>query len=305
MRKLITLICCFLLMPLLCAGETLTLHEATHGKFQATMTSSNWDRYDFSHSGFSTPEAFLQYAAEKMEQMIAYGGYPNRLAQYHQNGNDIILKIQFAMTDKESKTNASSYGKHMQQGMISLKDIYFAFQMAPIVHEMTHVVYWSASRSLNEGLAQHMQDHLGGNAAVHNLGMNPHEICQNVIIPSLLHQEIVESVGTFEKAGSAANDQRAAYYIAAYSFVDYLIETYGIETYLNIHFGKDDTAYSVYTGKELEDLRRDWLSYIERYESDFTAETYRQTFYDMAIENGMPLGPAESLSQWQYGKLIN
>lgn len=104
----------------------------------------------------------------------------------------------------------------------------------------------------------------------------------------------------------AADLQRSGYYNAAYSFVKYLIETYGLETYLHIHGSMEDEyeyEYEQHTGKTLEQLKEDWRAYLIQYESAMTAERFRQRAYELLISLGVPPEGADALSRREAEQL--
>ncbi len=292
-------------LPLFCMAEEMNVYEFTQNGYQATMQQKYWDSFDHTHSGFDTPEDFLRYAVEAIERIVAWGGEPKRLTAYREAGSDVVLSVQFMTTSDISRVLGSNYGKEKQTASITLKDSYLAFQIAPIIHELTHVVYPIAySRTLRDGLASYLQDELGEYGMVHNFGLNPHEICQNVILPIEYNQNLFGFIGSMSSGSKAASEQRSSFYVASQSFMAYLIETYGIDVSMKIYSSMDEDVYAEQTGKTLEEIRRDWLLYLKRYESDFTAETIRQNAYETLLRHGASQAGAASLSEWVYQQYI-
>ena len=285
-------------LPFTAAAQDMKEYAYTRNGYQATIWQKHWDSFDHTHSGFDAPEDFLQYAVESMERIVQWGGGSKRLNGYREAGSDVILSVRFITTSGMSHVVSSNYGKEKQMAVVALKDGYLAFHLAPVIHELTHVVYQPAySRTLREGLASYVQDELGEYGTVHNYGLNAHEICQNVIVPMEANRNLFDIVGSMNAGKTTALEQRSAFYVASQSFMTYLIETYGIETSLNIYSGMDEDVYTEQTGKTLEEIRGDWLLYLKQYESDFSAETIREHAYHLAIQHGMPEGEAESFGE--------
>lgn len=286
------------LLPFSGLAEGLTVYEYTHNGYQATMLERHWNSFNHTHSGYDTPEAFLQYAAEAMERIVQWGGGTKKLNGYREAGSDVVLSVQFITTSGMSHVVSSNYGKEKQMAVVALKDGYLAYHLAPVIHELTHVVYQPAySRTLREGLASYVQGELGEYGVVHNFGLNPHEICRNVIAPMESNQNLFGIVGSMNSGKTTAMEQRSAFYVASYSFMAYLIESYGIETSLKIYSSMDEDAYAEQTGKTLAEIREDWLLYLQQYESDFSMETIREHTYDLAIRHGIPEAEAGSFSE--------
>lgn len=286
------------LLPRFGMTEERVVYAYTHNGYQATMLERHWNSFNHTHSGYDTPEAFLQYAAEAMERIVQWGGGTKKLNGYREAGSDVILSVQFITTSGMSHVVSSNYGKEKQMAVVALKDGYLAYHLAPVIHELTHVVYQPAySRTLREGLASYVQDELGEYGVVHNYGLNPHEICQNVIVPLESNRNLFGVVGSMNSGKTTSMEQRSAFYIASYSFMAYLIETYGIETSLAIYSSMDEDVYAEQTGKTLEEIREEWLIYLKQYESSFSMEDIRRHTYDLAIRHGIPEAEAGSFSE--------
>lgn len=304
MKKL-TVFCILSLMLALAAlpstAENTQSYEYTRNGYQATILQKHWDSFGHTYCGFDTPEELLQYTVDAMERIFAWGGGTKKLNAYRDAGNDVILSIQIITTSGMSHVVSNNYGKNKQMAVVALKDSYLSYHLAPIIHELTHVIYPTAySRTLREGLASYMQDELGEYGTVHNYGLNPHEICQNVILPLASNQNLIGFVGSMNFGKTTAIEQRSAFYVASLSFMTYLIDTYGIDISLKIYSGMDEDIYIIQTGKTLEGIRSDWLLYLKQYASNLSAESIRQHVYTLAIEHGFPEEGALSFSEYAY-----
>jgi len=299
--------CLFMfLLSISATADELGKYEYTRNGYQATMLQKHWDSFDHTHSGFDTPQDFLQYAVDAMERIVQWGGGTKKLNEYREAGNEVILSVQFTTTSGMSHVVSSNYGKEKQMAIITLKDNYLAYRIAPIIHELTHVVYpIGYSRTLREGLASYVHDELSEYGTVHNFGMNPHEICQNVILPLESNQNLLKFVGAIDSGKTTTNEQRASFYVASQSFMTYLIETYGIEASMGIYSSMSEDAYEEQTGKTLEEIRTEWVLYLKEYESDFSAETIRKYTYNLAIEHGIPEDGAVSFADAAYHRFVD
>lgn len=302
----IGLILLMLFLPLAAVSEGLEEYVYTRNGYRATIWKEHWESFSPSLSGFDTPEEFLEYAVNAMEQIVAWGGGTKKLDDYRAAGNDVILSVEFISTSGMSRNVSVNYGKTKQMATIALKDRYFSYGFAPIIHELTHTIYPIAySRTLREGLASYVQDELCEDGTVHNYGLNPHEICQNVILPSAANQNLFGFVGSIESGRKAVNEQRSSFYVVSQSFMTYLIETYGVDTSLRIYSSMDEEAYIEQTGKTLEEIRGDWLTYLKQYESDFSLDTIRSHAYRFALEHEIPEEEAISFSEAVYQRFSN
>lgn len=302
LRRLIGFVLVLCLLPMMAFAEETTVYEWTQNGYRVWIKSSEWDNIDMSLSGFEDPLALTQYAADAIVRMVELCGEPRKHQQYRQSGSEVVLDVELCIAPGVSHVIGNHYGKTVQKAAVTYKDLYIAYGCAPIIHELAHVIYPGYMRSLREGFSCYLQDALGGHASVHNFGMDAHEIVQNIVLASDRASKLMPLIGTYRCAGTTADLQRSGYYNASYSFVKYLIETYGMETYMRIHGALED-EYVQHTGKALEQLKEDWLAELTLYESDMTAETFRQRTYETLIALGIPHEGADALSRREAEQL--
>lgn len=67
------------------------------------------------------------------------------------------------------------------------------------------------------------------------------------------------------------------WYCMSHSFVNYLVDTYGISDVVELlREGESEADYEKYLGHSLEELKEDWWSYVTTYESELTLESIWQ-----------------------------
>lgn len=161
-----------------------------------------------------------------------------------------------------------------------MNEEFWSYSIEPVVHELTHVIcqdYWSLS--LREGLACYLNDEAGFQPTIFNYGMDANSLCENIVFNSDYDCDgIISELGTETIESQYANGkERGAYYICAYSFAKYIIETYGMETFMNIYQSDEGIdAYQIETGKTLAILKREWKDYLTIYDGDITLEQYNE-----------------------------
>jgi hypothetical protein len=127
-----------------------------------------------------------------------------------------------------------------------------------LLHEITHSYAPNANRFLQEGLAVYLQEKLGGNPAFPNFGRKLHAAAGNVLgaVSSL---EALNSV-RFPRPLSAVVDERTGYLLAG-SFVEFLIEKYGLPQFRTLYESGDyEQAYQ----EPLRVLEKEWRSRVDR-----------------------------------------
>ena len=183
-----------------------------------------------------------------------------------------------------------------------------ASRKAAIMHELVHVLFPNGNRFLAEGLAVHLQDSLGGNPAFPNFGKPLHgNVCERLLEMTLhspgedpsdlgqIHLAELDLIPTpnpltlgvgAELYGEDKRGQAFVYPIAG-SFVQFLLETRGIERFrslytqtqllpLVLNAGSPDRWSDVYC-MTFADLENEWKSMIVSEIPVANCETFAET----------------------------
>jgi hypothetical protein len=183
-----------------------------------------------------------------------------------------------------------------------------ASRRAAIMHELVHVFYPSGNRFLAEGLAVHLQDSIGGNPAFPNFGEPLHGVLFDRLLEMTksasdedplglrqIHLAELDGIATPSpltlRVGDEiyGDDQRgqAFVYPIAGSFIQFLIETRGIESFRSLYAqtpliplgrnaGSLDRWPDVYC-MTLAELENEWKSMIVSEFSMANCETFVET----------------------------
>ncbi len=101
-----------------------------------------------------------------------------------------------------------------------------------ITHEVIHVFAPNANRFLAEGFATYGHQHLGGQAAFPNDGQDLHDAASEFVDQTNLH--LLDAIATPSRLESTLLTERQNY-IAAGSFMRFLIETHGMEKFRELY----------------------------------------------------------------------
>lgn len=160
---------------------------------------------------------------------------------------------------------------------------------AAILHELTHVYLPNGNRFLAEGLATYLQARLGGNPAFPNFGRPLHGLARDALLEIVsgkaealasTHLAELDATPTPNPLTLAAARQRyerqadiqAAIYAIVGSFVEFLIESQGLERFQKLYratplipgrleAGAAGRWPEIY-GRTLADLEAEWKSLI-------------------------------------------
>ena len=143
---------------------------------------------------------------------------------------------------------------------------------APYLHELTHIVLWRfGSHSLREGFASFAEGRLAAEGVGYNSGVfGPGPRAEvDAAAASALRSEsgakvlpwIGRSGGTDPSiTGADAPNTRAAFYLLTRSFVQHLLDSVDVATFIRLYRADDtEAAYRELTGRPLEDWRASWV----------------------------------------------
>ncbi len=75
--------------------------------------------------------------------------------------------------------------------------------------------------------------------------------------------------------------------IGTFSFCKYLIDTYGLDVFMEVYFSKDELqAYENVYGKDYNQIKSDWLNYLEQFEGAISEEIYNENYNKILKEHG-------------------
>ena len=228
---------------------------------------------------FQSKEDFIGAVEYYIKAISEFVSRENWFDYYNRYGS--ICRIEILMTDGISRVTVSN----VYRVTVYLRQAFFEYDLAPIAHEIAHVVIpWrNRSRSLSEGLASYLQDRFGKNPTIFNWGIDPHTIA------NLYMNNASEAFGTHSVYADGA--LRPLFYNMSNSFVTYLIDTFGIANFMSV-FESDNLidAYYIYFGKPFEDIREDWLGFLESYQDLMTLEEYSNYLVELFTRHNFPLG---------------
>jgi hypothetical protein len=216
------------------------------------------------------------------------------------------LKIIVSDRYRISKSLVPAWSGHA--GYMEFPTWRIASRKAAIMHELVHVFFPNGNRFLAEGLAVHLQDFIGGNPAFPNFGKPlRRNVCERLLemtsptssedplglrqirlaelawigTPSPLTLRVADEVYGEDQRG------QAFVYPIAGSFVQFLIEAYGMEKFRALYAqtplvplapnaGSLDNWPDVYC-ITLADLENEWKSMIVSEFSMANCETFAET----------------------------
>jgi predicted metal-dependent hydrolase len=130
------------------------------------------------------------------------------------------------------------------------------------VHELTHLLTPKHSDWVSEGLAVYLNDKWGGEGGYPNYVA---EIDQ-VVHSYLNRPDIIENIGDetyYPSRSDLRNSVGEGFYILSGSFVKYVIEKTGIESFMRMYNAPDmQEGMEKLTKKTLQEWKTEWLDHL-------------------------------------------
>ena len=143
---------------------------------------------------------------------------------------------------------------------------------SPITHELVHIFAPNANRFLAEGLATYGHEYLGGQTAYPTFGEDLHVAAKR--IASEVDLETLDAIVTPKGLRIDDRKQQRKAYTAAGSFVRFLIEEKGMDSFRTLYaltpmvpgerIPSDPDRWQGVYGAPLKTLEREWREFLEK-----------------------------------------
>lgn len=255
-------VCGWIMLALLWTGVAVA--EDTY-RFEAYMPQEVWDSVETRYCGFESPEDFERAARGYVAQIVDITGATDWHLRLQPNGE--AVHVTFEMTSDVSHfTSSGQNGK----AFIRLKETFFQLGLAPVGHELSHMVLGrSASLSLEEGACSYMQSLVSDTPDIHSAGVPVHVYAKTLLANSPTAHDISQTIGKMStRTPYNVGKTRSPFYALSHSFVKYLVETYGIEKFMTLYNqGHTASYYAEVYGKPFETLRMEWFDCLDGQEA--------------------------------------
>ncbi len=244
------------LLLLICLLSPLTGVSADqfHTGRYTLLRESEWElltSYD-QINRFQHPQEFLDVADNYIEEISVYLGREDWFFNlYHE-------KVEFIATAALPSQPTASH-------IIALNRHRFGLDNAPVAREITSLIVRSYnSYTLKIGLSAAMQDRFGTNIAPYNRGQDPHFLAGQYTDQEQYLQEVGAPGWPHQLDLYYPGGDREGLFILSQSFVEFLLEEFGVEVFMQVYEASDlEAAYREVMGLSGEELRDRWLEEIK------------------------------------------
>lgn len=244
MQKITLSMLVTLLVLLYTAGVSAEMIESRY----AMVDRADWNQYDGGINRFDNVESFLTEMDMAIEQICCY----------------IHMQIDYKITFKFVPTG--SY-VHLISPRVYLNIEDFQHDCIPYVYLLSNCIVRDqvSNSGLQGAFAYIMQDLYGKQPGEISKGFPIHSVA--AIAADYLTLENTQQVAsTDENILEFSYSERTDYYILTQSFIQYLIDQYGIEKFLAYYQHSIQETYQSVFGKSLEQLKDDWIKFLKKQE---------------------------------------
>lgn len=152
---------------------------------------------------------------------------------------------------------------------------------------------WHMKRhiSLEDGMCEYLNEQIDQYSMLNSTGIPFQDLFCLDIKYGMENNKLEQIELDKWKAGIGKEDRAYPYvegsldsemwYCMSFSFVNYLIDTYGLSDVVElIREGETQADYEKYLDHSLEELKEDWWNYVINYQSEYTLEKMKQKFLE-------------------------
>ncbi len=263
MKKCIIILCCFIVL-----FSSISLAEEMVTSKYGKVDRQQFDLYDNATNSYESAEDFLKEVDFYVEQINNYLGI------------DFNSMIEFKFDDSWGT------GPALFKNTITISKYYLQMDILPLAAQITHIIAKECSLpSLNEGLADYMYDKFLISTYINTktMGFKVHSLVK-AFLPKYKDELIDGIVNGGIEYSRLSSESIVYFHLFSQSFVKYLINTHGLEKVHGVLPTKMDThSYEEYFGISKEEIKNNWLTFLQEQES-VSEEEYIKRYTEIMTE---------------------
>ena len=270
-----------------------TESEAKTGvNIEFTYFEEYWQNCDLTNAVYKT-QAEYETAVRNYINQIAL--LLNKSDWYKQYKNMDTLYIALDISDTGDEINQGGISISQNNSKTSytcdlhLSNTMFKHNKSQLVRVLTELVIMKSEKyvgfinSLEDGFCQYVQSNLGMGIGSLNYGLDIHNYLREFTKQNIQNADNNNNMNKIrDDAGNLSRNIIYRYVspkshfnhdywiLCNYSFVDYLVNTYGLESVMKMVDGYDDSIYYLFNQDGLSGLVSDWKHFLEMYPCKMT-----------------------------------
>ena len=281
------------------ADQSISTEETKSGiSIKFTYYEDYWKKYDLTNAVYKTKDEYENAVRDYIDEITILLNKQDWFEQYT-GMNTLCLELHISnLNDGSIKGGISSYKESIKQSTctydLNLSDIIFNQNRSQLVHALADLVItktYGVSNDIEEGLAEYIQNNLGMGLASVNYGLDIHnylieytkinekdantKAVMGYIKGNLgkISQNRIHtySSGSYSVSNIIDEDMLGIYKsLCNHSFIDYLVQTYGITNVMKIVEGYDESIYYLFNPNGLNGVISDWQQFLANYQCKMT-----------------------------------
>ena len=268
-----------------------------------------WQTYDLKNAVYKTQAEYETAVRNYINQIASLLNKPDWYQQY--TGIDTIF-IGLIVSDSDDVPNqggtncTKNISKTTMTCDLHMSNTMFQHNRSQLIHLLTRLVttktinnlVYVRTNALEQGFFEYVQNYLGMGIGSINYGIDVHNYLNELtkkyeqsMVSNVNMSKIRDNVGEISKyltyAGTVKDYSNNNYFILSnYSFVDYLVNTYGIESVTKMVDAHDESIYYMFNQNGLAGLLSDWNLFLEKYPSKMTLDEINAQIAEIKSTHG-------------------
>ncbi|MBN2220709.1 MAG: hypothetical protein JW708_00795 [Vallitaleaceae bacterium] len=229
-----------------------------------------WDSLDKSVLRYKEVEEFLYASTQCIDHVAERTNRKNwtkELSRISEEGKAIVI-----VEIKEEVTSRAL----QKEGIVVLNKTEVEQDFFPLEHELTHIVMGICSEgTLSEGFACYMSQKELGVIDTPGFELESHTVAKVCLDEPYISQykTFLEVIGYATDSTIMDNENKTGFYVFAYSYVDYLVASYGLDAVVELYNSHgNEEAYEKVLGRQSEEIKNEWLNYLNQKDIGMTSD---------------------------------
>lgn len=267
----------------------------------------NWNDVDLTYLPFKNQSEFESTVRDYIKGITEYTGCEDWYLEYGENVEKCVITFKLlenisvgSFDNAGAKTDLiRKFSNSEISTTITFSKSRFESGMPFLPHELTHMIFNTvSSQSMCEGLCEYFnRKYAGENSeyfyvkckSVNDFQKGYSEILINSIGNETareyenLKAAVMDSVGRMEKGYPYAfsSTESSIWFALSESFVEYLIEQYGIEKFMDFYKkAETEEDYRMLESEGYDKIKENWIKIYNEYESEIDYEEYKKDVED-------------------------
>ncbi|SEW41861.1 hypothetical protein [[Clostridium] fimetarium] len=270
-----------------------------------TYYEDYWQTYDLKNAVYKTQAEYETAVRNYINQIASLLNKQDWYQQY-EGIDTIFIGLKVADSDDAPNLEGITFSKNISKTIVTC-DLYmnntmFRHNRSQLIHLLTQLVTTKTTNTmtmadgrtnaLEHGFYEYVQSYLGMGIGSLNYGIDVHNYLNELTkkyeqdtIKNVTMSKIRDNVGEISKY-LTYHSYNEYFILSNYSFVDYMVNTYGIESVMKMMDAYDESIYYMFNQNGLSGMLSDWKLFLEKYPSKMTLDEINAQIAEIKSTHG-------------------